>query len=194
VTGRGLALAAAALAAACATARGGRGDPDACRPAAGHLAAADSAASLAGEFSLTMTATAGAAAGRTVVGHLGLVPQDSALVPAERSTEPLRGTAVIRLEDVGATRMGDLAASDPAAPGVGVYEQRAPATGAPTIVLRFGAVSNSRGPSPIDAGHTTLFVSRITAEGFAGGWSSSAGPVFPPRRASGYFCAVRTPA
>ncbi len=146
-----------------------------------------------GDYALTMVATAGAAAGRTVTGTLRLVPQDSALVAADGALQPLRGTADIRLESVGATRMGDLAAEDPAAPGVGVYEQRAPGGGVPSVVVRLGAGSNGRGPSPIDAAHATLFVARIAADGFAGSWRSSAGSTFPPRRASGYFCAVRTP-
>lgn len=185
-------LGVAVLAVGCATAQGGRSAQE-CGPTPGRLAAADSAARMAGEFALTLTATSGTAAGRTVTGRLSLVPQDSAWLQAEGSTEPLRGTADIAIDSVGATRMGDLGATDPAAPGIGVYEQRAPGTGAPTVVVRVGSGSNSRGPSPIDAGHMTMFVSRITAEGFAGGWSSSAGSTFPPRRAAGYFCAVRTP-
>jgi hypothetical protein len=36
-------------------------------------------------------------------------------------------------------------------------------------------------------------VRRIGRDGFAGGWTSSAGSTFPPRRAAGYFCAVRRP-
>jgi len=182
-----------ALAAACASAQNGRHAADACREVRGPLTAADSAAQLAGDFSLTLRATSGPDSGRTAVGQLRLVPQDRALIPADGATQPLRGTAAIALETVGATRMGDLAAADPADPGVGVYESRAPGTGVPTVVLRLGSGSNGRGPSPIDAGHLTLFVAGITSGGFAGSWSSSAGSTFPPHRAGGYFCAVRAP-
>ncbi len=192
MTTRGWPLAAAVLAAACATSQGGRGGDDACRPTEGRLAVTDSAVTMRGEYRLTMRATSGAASGHAAIGRLSLVPQETALLAAERSTEPLRGTADIRLEDIGATRMGDLAAGDPADPGVGVYEQRAP-SGAPTVVVRLGSGSNGRGPSAMDAGHTTLFVGRIGSDGFGGSWSSSAGSTFPPRRSGGFFCAVRIP-
>ena len=154
------------------------------------LPAGASTAPMRGDFILTMVATAGARAGRSATGRLSLVPQDSALQSVERATQPLRGTAVIALEDVGAERLGDLAATAPDAPGVAVYEQRA-AGGTPTVVIRFGDQSNARGPQAFDAGHTAAYVRQITPDGFAGGWSSNAGSVFPPRAAAGYFCAVR---
>jgi hypothetical protein len=182
---------AAALAAACAANRAGRGDDAACRPVAGRLAASAATADMRGDFDLTLTATAGPGAGRTVVGRVSLRAQDSALVRLERSTQPLRGEAEIDLEAVGAARPGDLAADADSAPGVGVYEQRG--GGYPTVVVRLGSGSNARGPEPFDAAHTTLFVRRIDRAGFAGGWTSSAGSTFPPRRAEGYFCAVRRP-
>ena len=105
--------------------------------------------------------------------------------------QPLRGSAEVALEAVGAVRMGDLGAQDAVAPGIGVYEQRAPGTGVPTVVVRLGSASNARGPLVFDAGHTTLYVRRIDPDGFAGGWASSAGSTFPMREAQGYFCAVR---
>ena len=95
----------------------------------------------------------------------------------------LGGTAAIALDSVGAVPMGDLGATDPAAPGVAVYEQPAPAAAGsrlgPTVVIRLGAGSNARGPQPFDAAYTTLFVKQIGPDGFAGGWSSSAGSTFP---------------
>jgi hypothetical protein len=157
------------------------------------LPASASTAEMRGEFSLTMVATAGADSGRTAVGRVTLVSQDSGLIAAERAQQPLRGTAEIALEDVGAVRMGALGATDPRAPGVAVYEQRAPVTGVPTVVVRLGSASNARGPAVFDAGHTTFYVRRIAREGFFGGWASSAGSTYPRRRAEGYFCAVRRP-
>ncbi|MGD0991476.1 MAG: hypothetical protein ABR998_03300 [Gemmatimonadales bacterium] len=167
--------------------------PDApCRPVETPLPSSASTALMRGDFVVTMVATTGSKAGRSVTGRLSLVPQDSALQAVERATQPLRGTATIALETVGAERLGDLAATAPDAPGVAVYEQRA-ADGKPTVIVRFGNESNARGPQAFDAGHTTGYVRQITPDGFAGGWSSSAGSVFPPRHADGFFCATRIP-
>jgi len=188
-----LAVGAPAALGACAHLRAHRGPDAACRrvPDAA-LPAGASTTLMRGDFVLTMVATSGPQSGRSADGRLSLVPQDSALQAGDGATQPLRGTATIALETVGAVRMGDLAATAPDAPGVAVYEQRA-AAGTPTVLLRFGNESNARGPQAFDAGHTTGYVRQITPDGFAGGWSSSAGSVFPPRHAEGYFCAVRTP-
>ena len=182
----------AALLAACASAP--RGDQGGCRPVTGRLAATASTADLRGDFVLTMTATRGPRAGATVRGRMSLRPQDSSLLVVAAATQPLRGTAAIALEQVGATRMGDLADTSATEPGVGVYEQR-PAAGTqsgPTVVIRLGSASNARGAQPFDAGYTARYVKRIAGGRFAGGWSSSAGPTFPPRRGEGYFCAARS--
>lgn len=183
------ALAAAAASGSCAH-RNSRPSPEASceRVSDAPLPAGTSTSPLAGDFVLTLVATAGPEAGRSVTGRLTLVPQDSALQQVERATQPLRGTAVIALERVGAVRFGDLAAQTPDAPGVAVYEQRAP-DGTPTVVLRFGNESNARGPQAFDAGHTAAYVRQITRDGFAGGWSSTLTSAFPPRNAAGYFCA-----
>ena len=184
------ALVGVAVLAGCATARGG-GSPDVCRAVEGRLPASASTADMAGEFAFTMVATVGAQAGQSAIGRLSLQPQDSALVPVERASQPLRGTADIALEQVGAVPMGDLGATDPAAPGVAVYEQRAPGSGVPTVVVRLGSFSNGRGPEAFDAGHTTLYVRQISREGFRGGWASTNGARYPRREAQGYFCAER---
>ncbi len=194
-TGRRSCAAATLALAACATMRGaGRAPGDGpCRPITGPLPAGASTEPMRGEFTLTMTATGGARSGATVRGRLILVPQDSALLEAEggQVRQPLRGTSTIELDSLGAVPMGDLTSDAPEAPGVAVYEQPAAATGVPTILLRLGSGSNSRGPQPFDAAYTTLFVQRIGPGGFAGGWSSGAGPTFPIREARGFFCAVR---
>ncbi len=188
--------AATVLLTACATLRGGAGAAGreaACRPVTGPLPASATAAEMRGEFVLTMTATGGARASATARGRLVLASQDSALLVVEggRARQPLRGTSTIVLDSVGAVPMGDLVSEAPGAPGVAVYEQRAADSAAPTILLRLGSGSNARGPQPFDAAYTTLFVQRITADGFAGGWSSSAGSTFPIRESRGFFCAVR---
>ncbi len=184
------ALVGVAVLAGCATARGG-GSTDACRAVEGRLPASASTADMAGDFAFTMIATVGAQAGQSVTGRLSLQPQDSALVQVERASQPLRGTAEIALEQVGAVPMGDLGARDPTAPGVAVYEQRAPGSGMPTVVVRLGSFSNGRGPAAFDAGHTTLYVRRISREGFRGGWASTTGSRYPRRESQGYFCAER---
>jgi hypothetical protein len=187
------ALVVAAALGACARGNSQPSPDAACRRVAdAPLPAGASTALMRGDFVITMVATAGLRAGRSVTGRLSLVRQDSALQAVERATQPLRGTAVIALEAVGAARLGDLAATAPDAPGVAVYEQRS-AGGTPTVILRFGNESNARGPQAFDAAHTTGYVRRITTDGFAGGWSSGAGSTFPPRFAEGYFCAVRAP-
>jgi hypothetical protein len=180
----------AAALAGCAPLRTRTSAVDACRPVPSALPAGTSTAGLGGEYEVTMVATAGVHAGRTVLGRLALTPQDSALLEVEGAAQPFRGTADIALDSVGAVQMGDLAAADPSAPGVAVYEQRSPGVG-PTVIVRLGSASNARGPQPFDAGHTTLYVRRITDAGFAGGWGSSAGSTYPIRQAQGYFCAVR---
>ena len=179
--------------AGCAHLKAGAAGDSPCEPVAGRLEAGADTRDMAGRFVLTMVATGGAHTGRTVTGFLTLLPQDSAWTAAEGAMQPLRGTTDIPLDSVGAVRMGELGAADPAAPGVGVYEQRAGAGGAPTVVVRLGSASNARGLQAFDAGHTTLYVRRITRDGFAGGWASSAGSTFPMRHAQGYFCAVRSP-
>jgi hypothetical protein len=146
---------------------------------------------MGGAYRFTMVATDGVRAGRTVSGRLELTPQDSTLLQVEGAAQPFRGTTDVAVDSVGAVRMGDLAAADPSAPGVAVYEQRAP-TGTLTVVMRLGSASNARGLQPFDAGHTTLYVRRISDAGFAGGWASSAGSTYPIRQAHGYFCAVRS--
>ncbi len=183
-------LVAAVILAACAHLRTAGSVPDCQRVGDAPLPASASTQPMAGDFILTMVATGGPRAGRTVTGTLTLVPQDSALRQVERATQPLRGAAEIAVDSLGATRPGDFAAPNPEAPGVAVYEQRAP-NGTPTVVIRFGQESNARGAQIFDAANVTGFVKRITADGFAGGWSSSAGSVFPRREAQGYFCAVR---
>jgi len=144
---------------------------------------------MSGTFVLTMIATEGERSSDTAVGLIALHPQDSALAGIGSYQEALVGTTDIALESVGATRMGDLTATDPLAPGVAVYEQRV--AGSATVFVRLGSASNARGPAVFDAGHTTLYVRRIAEDGFAGGWASSAGSTYPMQEARGYFCAVR---
>ncbi|HVM67184.1 MAG TPA: hypothetical protein VMU14_20110, partial [Acidimicrobiales bacterium] len=89
----GAALAAAAALGGCSHLRT-RASPDAAcqRVPDARLPADASTDPMRGDFVLTLVATSGARAGRTVTGRLSLVPQDSALQAVERATQPLRGT------------------------------------------------------------------------------------------------------
>ena len=144
---------------------------------------------MSGTFALTMITAAGERSADSATGSVALHPQDSGLADLDGLRQSLVGTANIELQSIGATRMGDLAATDPLAPGVAVYEQRV--DGVAAVFVRLGSASNARGPAVFDAGHTTLYVRSITGDGFAGGWASSAGSAYPMREARGYFCAVR---
>jgi len=177
--------------------------PSACAPdtAAASIAAVGIGA-LPGTYELAIAATDGPRAGQSVRGRLVLRRQDSSLIrvpfadTAVVITQPVIGGTDVDPLAVGATRMGDLASSDPpSAPGVGVYVN-ARSSGAITgVIIRLGSASNGRGPQAIDAGHFTLFVRRVAAGGIWGGWTSNPGAGgFVRPDARGYFCAVRLPA
>jgi len=147
---------------------------------------------MAGRFVLTMTATGGAQNGRTVAGYLTLRDAPAGTPgPTADARTALIGTTDVLLEGVGALRLGDTGAEDPAAPGVAVHERRA-ANGVPTVTARIGSHTTGA-PTPgmlqVEGSATALFVRRIEENGFAGGWQSSTGQ--PGAGAQGYFCAVR---
>lgn len=177
------ALALSVLAVGCASA--GRGDAAACGPTTGALTASTSLAPLAGDFVLTLVATPA----RQVAGYLHL-----RAAPPGRTMGAARlafvGTTDVRVEGVGAQRIGDVGGTAPDAPGVGVYEAR-PATGAPSVTARIGSLSNmapTPGLTAIEGSYFTLFIARVDGSGFAGSWRSGTGPVDEVR---GPFCAVR---
>jgi len=152
--------------------------------------------SLPGSYGLTMVATSGPASGHTVSGHLVLHAQDSSLVllsgsGAASQAQPAVGTLDAQIEEVGATRMGDLMATDPADPGVGVYVTTNASGEVTSVVMRVGSQSNARGPSPIDAGHLTLFVRQLDGSGIRGSWISHSGIGRMMTEARGHFCAAR---
>jgi hypothetical protein len=185
-------LALAVLAAAgCASAGGGDGGSGCAPVTSGALAAGTQLGPMAGRFVLTMTATAGPQAGRTVAGYLTLREAPAGTPgPAAGTRTALVGTTDIILEGVGALRLGDTGAEDPRAPGIAVYEQRA-ASGVPTVTARIGSritAAPTPGMQQIEGQTSVLFVRRVGSSGFAGGWSSGDGG---PRGPEGYFCAAR---
>jgi hypothetical protein len=188
LAGGSLALAATA----CAAMRGGGASSGDCAPTPGTLAAGASLAPMAGRFVMTMVATAGPQRGQTVSGYVTLrqAPPGTPAPAAGASTALIGGTDIL-LETVGALRLGDAGADDPRAPGIAVIEQRS-AAGVPTVVARIGSVTTAP-PTPglmaIEGSYTVLYVRRIDAGSFAGGWQSG-GPE-PGAAAQGYFCAAR---
>jgi hypothetical protein len=167
-----------------------------CRPTTGSLARTAAAVGLAGDYRLHLTATSGASAGRWVDGALRLQPVHDSLprevvvlgVRDTTSSFPLSGTADLDPVALGAVRTGSLTAEDPEAPGVLVIERRPARPDAATeIMLRLGADANRRGVLRYDGGYFALNVRSITAEGFAGTWSSGGAG----SSSEGYFCAER---
>jgi hypothetical protein len=168
-----------------------RPSPPACLPAVGSLEADASLEGRTGEYLLTMVEKSDTIQPRSEEGSLTLLPQSEDLRQFRGSAgasipgvdSPLYGSTDIRVEGVGAVRVGDLSSLDTAAPGVLVIESR---TGVgPTILLRFGSDANRRELVRFDGGFTVLSVDEITDEAFLGTWSSGTrGPA-----SGGFFCA-----
>jgi hypothetical protein len=167
-----------------------------CAPPSGVLPSTATAAGLAGEYRLHITATSGSNAGKWVEGGLRLRPLEDSLarvvlvlgVRDTTTTYPLVGTTDLEPADLGAVRIGELSADDPDAPGVLVIERHpARADAGAEIMLRLGADANRRGVVRYDGGYFALTVRSIGPRGFAGTWASGVtGPA-----AEGYFCAER---
>jgi len=167
-----------------------------CTAMEGNIVASTSAATLAGEYQLTLVATDGAQQSHSVSGELALVEhndEDRYIRSPDGSPEPgvvvpLYGTTTVALDRVGAVKLGDLESTDPMKPGVAVMEHRSEqGSSLPDIVLRFGSFANQRDITRFDGGFTALRVKWIRSGNFGGTWESGVtGP-----EAKGYFCAVR---
>jgi len=187
-------LAAVPVAVAACAARGGQPAPVAeapCVPVDAVALAGTPWDSLAGEWRLTLVATRGPMAGRSVWGILSLRPQEPGLRRMDRPgpnlvTVPLVGTSDIRLEEVAAVRMGNLGSSDPSRPGASVWVSQG-ADGIVSGVLRLGQEEIGSRLQPFDAGYTALYLRRVGVSGIYGGWASGT----PEEVAAGHFCAVR---
>ncbi len=145
---------------------------------------------LAGWYRLTLVATQGARTGRSVAGELRLQAHERP-APQVGVRYPVRGTASIALDSVGAQAPGDIGSADAARPGVlGVEWRRsggARPDPRPQLTLRFGANANGPDTGQIEGVHMALFVDSITGSGFAGRWNSGV----ENQRAGGHFCANR---
>jgi hypothetical protein len=171
-----------------------------CEPPRGALPPGVTAAGLAGEYRLHITATSGSSTGRWVEGTLRLAPvADPAAgavvvmgVKDPTSAYALTGSGELDPATLGAVSTGSLATTDPEAPGVLVMERHPRDPGAGTeIILRLGSDANQRGRLRYDGGYFALMVRGIGPRGFTGTWSSGAGAA---SSAGGYFCAERTAA
>lgn len=172
--------------------------PLTCDTVAAQPATEMALSTLSGTYAVTFVATAGLRSGHTIAGQLTLRPQDPSLVttlPHDGTviTQPFIGQLDMELDSIGAVRMGDPMAADSSLPGVAFYVSHRPNGEASGVIGRVGSASNSRGPSGMDAGHFTLFVRRISADGIWGGWTSNPGAGgFITPDARGHFCALRT--
>ncbi len=172
---------------------------DACAGGGTALTRTSQAAALAGSYHLRVAATSGARAGAAVEGTLSLQPvDDSAATPVlvlglPDSTVRHRLTGALALDPaaIGAAPTGDLASTDPAAPGVLVIERRPREPAAPVeMTLRLGADANRKNSVRFDGGYFALTVRGSGPEGFAGSWTSGGAGVADV--AGGSFCARRT--
>jgi hypothetical protein len=187
-TGRGY-LALTVVVAACGGANAGQADPKACAPVESPSAEVR-ADGLAGRYTISVVATAGAKQGASAVGRLELMANDSAHRIMERTdgsadttfSFPLYGTAEVDFSAVGATTPGNVGSSDPLSPGVLVIQRPG------GVMLRLGSEANRRGVRRFDGGYTALQVQQVTEQGFAGTWRSAVGL----EESGGHFCAVRT--
>jgi hypothetical protein len=166
-------------------------------PTAGGTLRADATlADAAGEWRLTVVAEEGEAAGARQEATLTLVNHEPAMrriigfdgEPMADFSAPLHGSTSLDLGALGALEMGGLDSTDPAAPGVGVYEGRAADGSRPaSIVLRLGSEANRRDNAALDGGTSVLRVLRVGDDGFAGTWRSQ---VAAQTVAAGWFCAM----
>jgi hypothetical protein len=162
-----------------------------CRPVTSGALAAAPWDSLAGDWHLTLVATAGPGAGRVAQGLVALRSQEESLRRVDRPgpatvTVPAVGSTDLRVEEVGAVRMGDLGSADPRRPGVSIWVSRG-ADGGVSAVLRIGQQEIGTTLQPFDAGYTVLYLRRVTGAGIYGGWASGV----TDEVASGHFCATR---
>jgi hypothetical protein len=157
------------------------------------------AASLAGQYRLTIVGTAGHAAGRVARGALELwAPPDSfqyvRQADGQRNpwlTIPLIGTTTIDLEQVGGVENGGWATTRPEAPGIALWEFHADDHGklVTAITLHLGADGNRRDVRQLDGPYNAFYVDRIEPSGFSGRWHASLG--YTSYKAEGHFCATR---
>ena len=173
----------------------GRPGPAPCGTLTDAAGVALPAESLAGEYRLQLTSSAGE---KHTEGVLRLRLAEPSLrsrtgpygIPDTMHRYPLVGTADLDLGAVGAVAPGGTTSADASAPGVLVIERVGGRPAGERILLRMGADATRAEPVRFDGGYTVLRVRQADAEGFRGEWESGA----PLPEARGQFCAARTAA
>ncbi len=187
-----LLVAAGTIAAGACRGRAEANENAACVPTTDTLLADASAAGLAGEYRVTIVATAGPAVGDTARGTLSLQPyaEEMQQMPGAGGAvdpnfvAPVFGALDVDMTRLGAVRLGALGSVDPNMPGVIVIER----VGEPKrILLRLGSEANRRDVQRFDGGYTVLDVQTLLDDSFAGSWRSGVART----QAEGFFCAVR---
>ena len=161
---------------------------------AGVLAPSFDVSGLAGDYAVTLVATAGDSAGKSVEGQLKLLPHADSLLQLTAGGgatgmavgTPLYGAGEIDLGAVNALQMGDLASLDPMKPGAVTLVRHIDA--GVELTIRLGSLANQRDIVRFDGGYSVLRVHWAEGNRFGGSWASGLlGP-----QAEGYFCAVKT--
>ena len=165
-----------------------------CRPVTGRIPADAPWDSLPGSWRLTLVATSGTTAGKSVQGAMSLHALESALRQVDRPgyapvMVPVIGATDVALEQVGAVRLGDLHSTDPNQPGLAIWVSQGP-DGAVSAIMRIGQEAIHSDLMRIDGGYTALYLGLVSANAIRGGWASGVNR----QQASGYFCAQRVPA
>jgi hypothetical protein len=146
---------------------------------------------VSGSWRLTLVATAGPAAGRSVQGSLTLRAQDPAAQRVDRPgpttvTVPVIGTTDLALEQVGAQRVGNVQSADPQRPGVAIWVSRGQ-DGGVSAVMRIGEEMIHSNLTRFDGAYLALYLRQVSANRIYGGWASGV----TGQEAAGHFCAVR---
>ena len=163
---------------------------------AGVLAHDFDVSGLAGDYAVTLVATAGDSAGKSVEGHLRLLPHADSLLQltvgggggATGMTvgTPLYGAGEINLSAVNALQMGDLGSLNPMKPGAVTLVRHVDA--GVELTIRLGSLANQRGIVRFDGGYSVLRVHWAEGNRFGGSWASG----LLGAQAEGFFCAVKT--
>lgn len=153
-----------------------------CAPVIGSLSPSTHMDAVAGDYRLTLVATAGPRAGQSVSGSLKIDKPQMAT-----NLDSLPGKSSIALDAVGATAPGPRGGGE-----VVVREWMLSSGGSMTqqITITFGRVVAPPGTRAIEGAHMALSVKSVSSDGFQGTWTSGSGDPSAPD-ASGHFCAKR---
>lgn len=192
-SGAGALLAWVVAAAACAGGRAGAAaSRDSCQPVEGHnITSTTPWDSLPGGWRLTLVASAGPNAGRSVEGTMILAARHPSVRRMESPgngtvTVPIIGSVDIALEQVGAVRLGNVRSTDSLQPGLAIWVSQ-DQEGRSSAVLRIGQEALRTDIVRFDGGYMALYLRQVSGEAIRGGWASGV----RTEESSGWFCADR---